>query len=125
MGSKSLLLRVDASYLVGTSAAAFMAGALGMPMAGVGFAEAHELALFAGLLLWAAAPRTCWHLSAAAVHALFAAANMAHWQSFVSAEIVAVGCVTTSMHLVFAALQCLAARTAASSRSLAAAEVAW
>jgi hypothetical protein len=120
MGSKSLLLRVDSLYLVGTSAVAFLAGTLGMRVAGVGFADAHELALFAGLLLWVAAPRACWHLSAAGVHALFAAANMAHWQSFVSAEIVPVGYVTTAMHLLFVALQVFKARSAASSRSLAA-----
>ena len=46
----------------------------------------------------------------AAVHALFAAANLAHWQTFVSADIVPAGYLTTFMHLLFAALQCLAAR---------------
>lgn len=83
--------------------------------------DAHELALITGLLLWSASPRPCWHLAAAAVQALFAAANLAHWQTFVSADIVAAGCLTTFMHVVFVALQCVAARAAASSPSLTAA----
>lgn len=120
MGSIAMLLRANASYLVAASAVAFLMDALGRPIAGVGFVDAHELALIVGLLLWSATPRPCWHLSAAAVQALFAAANVAHWQTFVSADIVAAGYLTTVGHLLFAALQCLAARTAASPRELAA-----
>jgi hypothetical protein len=127
MGSTALLLRANAVYLVAASVLAFALEARGVPMAGVGFVEAHELALIAGLLLWSAAPRPCWYLAAAAVQALFAAANVAHWQTFVSGEIIGAGYLTTFMHLLFAAFQCLAARAAAaSSRSLAAvAEAAW
>jgi hypothetical protein len=118
MGSTALLLRTNALCLVTASTIAFLMDGLGMPIAGVGFVDAHELALIAGLLLWSASPRRCWHLAAAAVHMLFAAATLAHWQTFVSADIVATGCVTTFMHLLFAALQCLAARAAAGSGSL-------
>ena len=127
MGTMGLLLRANATYLVTTATIAFVMGALGVPMAGVGFVDAHELALIAGLLLWSATPRRCWHLAAAALHLLFAAANVAHWQTFVSAEIIGAGYLTTFMHLLFAALQCLAAHAAtASSRPLAAAaEAAW
>jgi hypothetical protein len=122
-----MLLRANAVYLVAASVLAFALEARGVRMAGVGFVEAHEFALITGLLLWSAAPRPCWYLAAAAVQALFAAANMAHWQTFVSAEIVGAGYLTTFMHLLFAAFQCLAARTAtASARPLAAAvEAAW
>ena len=45
--------------------------------------------------------------------ALFAAANVVHWETFVSADIVLAGCFTTAMHLLFVALQCLAARASA------------
>ena len=121
MGSIALLLRANALYLVVASILAFLMNALGVPMAGVGFVDAHELALIAGLLLWSATPRRCWHLAAAAVHALFAVANLAHWQTFVSADILAAGYGTTFMHLLFVALQCLAARTATGSGSLTAA----
>lgn len=124
MGSIALLLRTNALYLVTASAIAFVMNGLGMPIAGVGFVDAHELALIAGLLLWSATPRPCWHLAAAGVQALFAASNLAHWQTFVSAEIVPAGYLTTFMHVVFVALQCLAARAAAGSPLTAAAETA-
>jgi hypothetical protein len=103
---------VDALCLVGASTFAFLMDALGVPVAGVGFVDAHELALVAGLLLWSAAPRRCWHRAAAAVHLLFAAANAAHWGSFVSADIALSAFVTTSMHLLFATLEWVAGRAA-------------
>ena len=126
MGSIARLLRVNGFYLVVASTTAFLMDALGRPIGGIGFKDAHELSLIAGLLLWSAAPRRSWHLAAAAVQALFAASNVAHWQAFVSAEIVPAACVTTFMHVVFVALQCLAARTAAGPHSLPAAPAtAW
>jgi hypothetical protein len=112
MGTIGMLLRANALYLVTASTAAFLMEAVGVRIAGIGFVDAHELALIAGLLLWSASPRPCWHFAAAAVHVLFAAANLAHWQTFVSADIVAMGCVTTFVHAVFAALQVRAARGA-------------
>jgi hypothetical protein len=112
MGTVALLLRTNALYLVTASTIAFLMDGLGMPIAGVGFVDAHELALIAGLLLWSAAPRPCWHLAAAAVQVLFAASNLAHWQTFVSADIVPAGYLTTTMHVLFGVLQCLAARAA-------------
>jgi len=119
MGSNASLLRTDAFCLVAASAVAFLLDAVGVPVLGIGFVDAHELALIAGVLLWSAAPRTCWHLAAAAVHAFFAAANVFHWQAFVAADIVAVGFLTTAAHVVFAALGCAAARGLAASGSLA------
>lgn len=120
MATIAILLRTNALYLVAASTVAFLMDALGVPIAGIGFVDAHELALIAGLLLWSANPRPCWLLAAAAVQALFAAANLAHWQTFVSADMVAAGYFTTSMHALFVTLQCLAARAAAGSRSFAA-----
>jgi|SRR5688500_10423290 len=119
MGTPGRALRTDAVCLVAASTAAFVMDAVGMPIAGIGFVDAHELALIAGLLLWSASPRPCWYLAAAAVHTLFAAANLAHWQAFVSADIVTAGYVTTAAHAVFAGLGCAAARTATASSSLA------
>src|SRR5688572_13636214 len=105
MGSIALLLRINALYLVAASTLAFLMDALGVPMAGVGYVDAHELALITGLLLWSASPRRCWHLAAAAVQGLFAAANLAHWEeAFVSADMVTAGYVTTMLHVVFLAL---------------------
>ena len=118
MGTTAILLRANALYLVSAATIAFLMNALGVPIAGVGFVDAHELALIAGLLLWSASPRPCWHLAAAAVHALFAAANLAHWQTFVAADIVPAGYITTLVHVLFVVLQCLAARAAAGSRPL-------
>jgi hypothetical protein len=77
MGTLAAVLRTDATCLVGASMIAFVLDAIGVPVAGVGFVEAHELALIAGLLLWSASARPCWLLAAAAVHALFALANLA------------------------------------------------
>jgi hypothetical protein len=118
MGSIAMLLRVNGLYLVAASTIAFLMDAFGAPIAGVGFVDAHELALIAGLLLWSAAPRRSWHLAAAAVQALFAASNLAHWQTFVSADMAAAGYLTTFMHALFVALQCLAARASAGPHGL-------
>jgi len=119
MGTIAILLRTNALYLVAASTVAFLMDALGVPIAGIGFVDAHELALITGLLLWSARPRPCWLLAAAAVQALFAAANLAHWQTFVSADMVVAGYFTTAMHALFVTLLCLAARAAAGARSFA------
>ena len=119
METSALALRTDAGSLVAASAVAFVMDAVGVPVAGIGFVDAHELALFAGLLLWTASPRPCWNLAAAGVHVLFAAANLAHWQAFVSADIVTAGYVTTVAHVLFAGRGYAAARTATASSPLA------
>jgi hypothetical protein len=118
MGSNAKLLRVDAICLVAASAIAFLMTALGAPVAGVGFVDAHELALIAGLLLWCPAPRRCWHLAAAAVHVLFAAATLAHWELIVSGGAVSTALIGTAMHLLFASLEGFAARGTAGARGL-------
>ena len=102
------LLRIDALYLVVASVGAFAANALGADFGGVGFGEAHELGLVAGILLWMASSRRCWHLSAAAVHALLATANIAHWETLATGnETVAIA--TTAVHAALVALQLHAA----------------
>jgi len=118
MGTIAVLLRANALYLVTASTIAFLMEAVGVRVVGIGFVDAHELALIAGLLLWSASPRPCWHAAAAAVHVLFAAANLAHWQTFASADLVAMGYLTTFVHALFAALQVRAARTASGTFSV-------
>jgi hypothetical protein len=109
----SALMHADAAYLVAASIAGFALKAFGTArLAGVGFGEAHELALVAGLLLWHASSRRCWHLAAAAVHALLAAANVAHWGALVAAVSPAVAVIVTAMHAGFVAAQLRAASRA-------------
>jgi hypothetical protein len=95
---------------VAASILAFLLEAIGVPVAGVGFVDAHELALIPGVLLWTATPRPSWQMAAAALHALFAATNLAHWEFFVSADLVAMGSVTTAAHVLFVVLGALASR---------------
>jgi hypothetical protein len=104
MRSLPTLLRTDAACLVAASILAFALEAIGVAVAGVGFVDAHELALIAGVLLWTATPRPSWQLAAAALHVLFAATNLAHWEFFVSADLVVMGAVTTAAHVLFAVL---------------------
>ena len=110
------LLRVDALSLVTASVAAFLLKAVGTRVVGIGFGEAHELALIAGLLLASASPRRCWHLAAAGVHALLAAANLAHWSTLVADGSATVAVATMAVHGAFAVLQAAAAGRAAEAR---------
>ena len=82
------------------------------PGSGIGFIEAHGLALIIGVLLWRAAPVRSWHLTAAAVHALLGTANLVFWSFFVLSGALAAGYVTTGMHWLFVGLQLLAAASA-------------
>ena len=110
--SAATLLRTDAAFLVAASTLAFVLEAIGVPVAGVGFVDAHELALIAGVLLWTATPRPSWQMAAAALHALFAATNLANWEFFVAADLVAMGCLTTAAHALFIVLGAVASRPA-------------
>jgi len=74
------------------------------PHAGIGFVEAHGLAVIVAVLLWRARPERVAHLTAFAVVALLGTANLAFWQSFVAMDALAMGYVTTAMHWTFAAL---------------------
>jgi hypothetical protein len=81
----------------------------GAPLAGIGFIEAHGLALIMGVLLWRAEPTRTWHVTAAAVHILLGTANLLFWQIFSVAGALIAGYVTTSLHWLFAGLQLFAA----------------
>ena len=102
------LLRLDAAYLIAASLAGFAMKVFGARLSGIGFGEAHELALVAGLLLWHATPRRCWHLSAAAVHGLLAAANVAHWQVLAAGN-ETIATMATGVHVALVVLQLAAA----------------
>ena len=79
------------------------------PHAGIGFVEAHGLALILSVLLWRAQPVRYAHLTAASVQLLLGISNIAFWQIFVTTDAVPMGVAVTSAHLVFAALQLAAA----------------
>ncbi|MGX5843849.1 hypothetical protein ACWGTI_24310 [Mesorhizobium sp. ArgA1] len=128
-----LLVRFNAGFLIlasagglttdlagsffGTGAEAALLG--DAPGAGIGFIEAHGLALIIGVTLWRIAYAGTWHAFLAAVHALLGTVNLAFWQFFIAADVLVVGYVTTAAHILFvvAHLAALAgsARLAASS----------
>jgi hypothetical protein len=81
------------------------------PYAGIGFVEAHGLAVILAVLLWRAMPERSAHLTALAVVALLGTANLAFWQVFVAMGAWTMGYVTTALHWTFAALNLGAALT--------------
>jgi len=115
------ILRANALYLVIAATAGLLTDVLGIffsrgaqsrilgaaPHAGIGFIEAHGLALIIGVLLWRAMPVRGWHFTAAAVHVLLGTANLVFWQIFVAADALPAGYVTTSLHWLFVVLQLL------------------
>ena len=82
------------------------------PHAGIGFVEAHGLAVILAVLLWRARPERAAHLTAVAVVALLGTANLAFWQAFVAMDALVMGYVTTALHWTFVALNLMAALTA-------------
>jgi hypothetical protein len=81
----------------------------GAPHAGVGFVEAHGLALILAILFWRAVPSRSWHVAAAASALLLGTANLIFWQIFIAADALAMGYLTTSLHWLFALAQLPAA----------------
>jgi hypothetical protein len=79
------------------------------PYAGIGFVEAHGLAVILAVVLWRARPERAAHLTALAVVALLGTANLAFWQVFVAMDALTMGYVTTALHWTFAALNLAAA----------------
>jgi hypothetical protein len=79
------------------------------PHAGIGFVEAHGLALILSVLLWRAAPARSWHVTGLAIGLLLGTANLVFWQLFIAADALAMGYLTTSLHWAFALLQFWAA----------------
>ena len=79
------------------------------PHAGIGFVEAHGLAVIIAVVLWRARPERAAHLTALAVVALLGTANLAFWQAFVAMDALTMGYVTTALHWTFVALNLVAA----------------
>jgi hypothetical protein len=118
-----LILRANAIYLTVAAAGGLRGDILGIffgkgpvarvvdlaPFSGIGFVEAHGLALILGILLWRAAPARAWHLTAAAIHVLLGTANLVFWQIFLSADMLALGYVTTTLHWFFVVAEVAAA----------------
>lgn len=123
MKSRTLILRVNAIFLVAASTGGLFMDVSGIffgrgpqsgilsaaPHAGIGFIEAHGLALILGVLLWRAVPVRRWHLTAVAIHILLGTANLVFWSVFVVSDMLAVGYGTTALHWTFVVLQALAA----------------
>jgi hypothetical protein len=88
----------------------------GEPAAGVGFLEAHGLAVIFAVWFWRASrsdhPERAWHLTAAAVHFLLATANISLWRIFILCDVLMLGYVSTALHCLFVVLQLVAARSA-------------
>jgi hypothetical protein len=81
----------------------------GAPHAGIGFVEAHGLAVILAVLLWRARPERASHITALAVVALLGTANLAFWQTFIVMDALTMGYVTTGLHWTFVALNLAAA----------------
>ncbi|RUX35054.1 hypothetical protein EOA33_36395 [Mesorhizobium sp. M4A.F.Ca.ET.050.02.1.1] len=130
----NLLIRVNACFLIVASAGGLAPDIAGSffgrgaeailladaPGTGIGFIEAHGLALIIGATLSRIAYSRTWHAFLAAVHMLLGTANLLFWQFFIAADVLVVGYVTTAAHFLFvvAHLAALAgtARFAASPR---------
>ena len=79
------------------------------PHAGIGFVEAHGLAVILAVVLWRARPERAAHLTALAVVALLGTANLAFWQAFIAMDALVMGYLTTALHWTFVALNLAAA----------------
>lgn len=79
------------------------------PYIGVGFFEAHGLALILGVVLWRAPVARYWHWVAMSVAVLLGTANLAFWPIFTTIGILPMGYITTAAHALFAGLQLYAA----------------
>jgi len=92
----------------------------GEPSSGVGFLEAHGLAVVIDVWFWCASltenPDRARHLTAAAVHTLLAMCNITLWRIFILCEVLTLGYVSTSLHCLFAILLLVAARYASSAK---------
>jgi hypothetical protein len=113
------VLRLDGAFLALTGAAALVsetAGYLwgigplgrlfGVPQT-VGEFEAHGLAIIFGILFVRGAARIerhAWHAIGLAVHLLVGTSNLLFWPVFRQMDLMTVGWVTTTLHVLFASL---------------------
>ena len=91
-----------------------MAQTLGSPHTIGGF-EAHGLAIIIGVLLIRAATlasRRLWHALGLSVHLLLGSANVLFWSSFLKQDLLAVGIVTTALHITFVVAQAICLKRA-------------
>lgn len=130
--TRQLILRANAIYLLVAATGGLWTDLSGVflgkgafapivaaaPHAGIGFVEAHGLALIIGVLLWRAEPSRTWHLAAAAVHLLLGTANLVFWQIFVFAGVLVMGYATTALHGLFLVLQLAAAQVSSTRRTV-------
>ena len=78
------------------------------PLAGIGFIEAHGLALILSVVLWRSTAVRGIHAVGVAMGLLLGVSNLAFWELFVSTDQIALGYVSTGLHLSFAVLQAIA-----------------
>ena len=104
-----------AAVLSGTGPAARLLGNGDELLAAIGFIEAHGLALILAVLFWRAPAERAWHATGAATAGLLGVCNLSFWQLFVVTDALAMGYVTTGLHLIVAVLQLGAAIAASSS----------
>ncbi|MCP9230479.1 hypothetical protein NMG46_09500 [Mesorhizobium sp. LMG 17147] len=111
----NLLIRFNAGFLILASAGGLATDIAGSffgrgaeavlladaPGVGIGFIEAHGLALIIGLTMWRIAYSVNWHTFLAAVHALLGTANLLFWQFFIASDVLIVGYATTAAHWLF------------------------
>jgi hypothetical protein len=125
---RRLLLRANAVFLIVAAVGAWVtadfpasfsgSGPIGpliahQPALGIGFIEAHGLAIILGVLLWRAVSTTSWHLTGAVIHLLLGTCNVIFWQLFIATETLPMGWVTTVLHGQLLVLQSFAAWSAA------------
>lgn len=126
---RRLLLRADAVFLIAAASAALITADLPASISGtgpfgpliaherslgIGFVEAHGLAIILGVLLWCGG-RECArssHVTGAVIHLLLGGCNIAFWRLFVVTDSLPMGWITTLLHGVFLVLQSLAAWSA-------------
>lgn len=101
-----------AAVVNGTGPAARLLGSGDPLLAAIGFIEAHGLAFILAVLFWRARAERAWHVTGAATAALLGICNLAFWNLFVVTDALAMGYVTTGLHLIVATLQLGAALTA-------------
>jgi hypothetical protein len=124
---RRLLLRADGVFLIVAAVGAWVSadfpasfsgsGPFGpliahQPALGIGFVEAHGLAIILGVLLWRAPSATSWHLTGAAIHLLLGTCNIIFWQLFIATDTLPMGWITTVIHGLLVVLQLFAAWSA-------------
>jgi hypothetical protein len=104
-GAAGMLFDLRGIYLGAGPQGRILAGA---PHAGIGFLEAHGLAVILAAVLLRVVPARVWHLTALSIDVLLGTANLLLWQIFIAADVLRVGYVTTILHWTFATFQLLA-----------------